>query len=60
VKIPGAKLAMFSAEELGGYFMFWENPAKFKAVVREFPRVRARIRRRPSARRHTVSRNSSA
>ena len=35
-KIPGAKLAMFSAEELGSHFMFWENPAKFDAVVREF------------------------
>ena len=36
-KIPGAKLALFSAEELGSHFMFWENPAKFNAVVREFP-----------------------
>jgi pimeloyl-ACP methyl ester carboxylesterase len=36
-KIPGAKLVMFSAEERGSHFMFWENPAKFNAVVREFP-----------------------
>jgi pimeloyl-ACP methyl ester carboxylesterase len=35
-KITGAKLVMFNAEELGSHFMFWENPAKFNAVVREF------------------------
>lgn len=35
-RIPGAKLEIFSAEERGSHFMFWENPEKFNAVVRDF------------------------
>lgn len=35
-RIPGARLEIFSAEERGSHFMFWENPEKFNAVVRDF------------------------
>jgi pimeloyl-ACP methyl ester carboxylesterase len=35
-RIPGSTLAIFSAEERGSHFMFWENPEKFNAVVRAF------------------------
>jgi pimeloyl-ACP methyl ester carboxylesterase len=35
-QIPGAQLSIFSAAERGSHFMFWENPDKFNAVVREF------------------------
>ena len=35
-QIPGAELSIFSAEEGGSHFMFWENPQKFNAVVRRF------------------------
>jgi pimeloyl-ACP methyl ester carboxylesterase len=35
-QIPGAELAIFSGEEGGSHFMFWENPDKFNAVVRRF------------------------
>lgn len=35
-QIPGAELSMFSREEGGSHFMFWENPEKFNAVLRRF------------------------
>lgn len=35
-RIPGAKLSIFGREEGGSHFMFWENPTKFNAVLREF------------------------
>ncbi|MFT4581288.1 MAG: non-heme chloroperoxidase [Gammaproteobacteria bacterium] len=35
-QIPTSKLAIFSAEERGSHFMFWENPEKFNEVVRRF------------------------
>lgn len=35
-QIPGATLAIFSAEERGSHFLFVENPAKFNALVRSF------------------------
>ncbi len=35
-QIPGARLSVFGREEGGSHFMFWENPAKFNAVLREF------------------------
>ena len=35
-QIPGAELSIFSREEGGSHFMFWENPEKFNAVLRRF------------------------
>ena len=35
-QIPGAQLSIFSREEGGSHFMFWENPDKFNAVLRRF------------------------
>ena len=35
-QIPGSTLSVFTAEERGSHFMFWENPEKFNAVVRAF------------------------
>jgi non-heme chloroperoxidase len=35
-QIPSSTLTIFSAEDHGGHFMFWENPTKFNAVVRAF------------------------
>lgn len=35
-QIPGAKLSIFSAAERGSHFMFFENPEKFNALIREF------------------------
>lgn len=35
-RIPGARLSIFGREEGGSHFMFWENPAKFNAVLRDF------------------------
>lgn len=35
-QIPKAKSYIFSAAERGSHFMFWENPAKFNELVREF------------------------
>ncbi len=34
--IQGSTPSIFCAPERGGHFMFWENPAKFNAVVRDF------------------------
>lgn len=35
-KIPGAKVEIFSPEEKGSHFMFWENYTKFNYCVLEF------------------------
>ena len=35
-QIPGATLAILSAEERGSHFMFLENPTRFNALVRDF------------------------
>ncbi|MDA0822786.1 MAG: alpha/beta hydrolase [Proteobacteria bacterium] len=35
-QIPTSQLAIFSAEERGSHFMFWENPQKFNELVRRF------------------------
>ncbi|MFT4562611.1 MAG: non-heme chloroperoxidase [Gammaproteobacteria bacterium] len=35
-QIPTSQLAIFSAEERGSHFMFWENPEKFNDLVRRF------------------------
>lgn len=35
-KIPGAELRIFSEEEKGNHFMFWENPELFNDVVGKF------------------------
>jgi non-heme chloroperoxidase len=35
-KIPNSRLELFTAEELGSHFMFWENPTKFNTLVRDF------------------------
>ena len=35
-QIPGAQLSIFSRGEGGSHFMFWENPRKFNAVLRDF------------------------
>jgi non-heme chloroperoxidase len=35
-QIPGAALSIFSAADRGSHFMFWENPDKFNAVLRQF------------------------
>ncbi|KAK0641379.1 Alpha/Beta hydrolase protein [Cercophora newfieldiana] len=35
-QIPGAKAEIFTKAEKGSHFMFWENPEKFNAVVKEF------------------------
>ena len=35
-QIPGAELSIFSREEGGSHFMFWENPEKLNAVLRRF------------------------
>ena len=37
-QIPGAELSVFSAEERGSHFMYWENPERFNRVVRDFLR----------------------
>jgi pimeloyl-ACP methyl ester carboxylesterase len=41
-QIPGAEHFIFSAEEKGSHFVFWENAEKFNAVVKEFLARRAR------------------
>jgi non-heme chloroperoxidase len=35
-QIPEAQVRIFSAEERGSHFMFWENPELFASTVREF------------------------
>ncbi|KAM0541006.1 hypothetical protein ACHAPJ_013422 [Fusarium lateritium] len=35
-QIPSAKYHIFSAEEKGSHFMFWENPEKFNSLVKKF------------------------
>ncbi|TID25124.1 secreted hydrolase [Venturia nashicola] len=35
-QIPGAELRIFSKEEKGNHFMFWENPELFNHVVADF------------------------
>ena len=35
-QIPGAECVIFDAGEGGSHFMFYENPAKFNAVVETF------------------------
>jgi pimeloyl-ACP methyl ester carboxylesterase len=35
-QIPGARLSVFGRDEGGSHFMFWENPHKFNAVLRDF------------------------
>ena len=35
-QIPGAQLSVFGRDEGGSHFMFWENPRKFNAVLRDF------------------------
>lgn len=35
-RIPGAELRIFSVEEKGNHFMFWENPVLFNNVVEKF------------------------
>lgn len=35
-QIPGAQLRIFSGDERGGHFMFWENSTLFNQVVRDF------------------------
>ena len=35
-RIPGARLAIFEADEGGSHFMCMENPARFNALVRDF------------------------
>lgn len=35
-QIPGAQCVIFSAEERGSHFMFYENPDKFNELVRTF------------------------
>jgi pimeloyl-ACP methyl ester carboxylesterase len=35
-QIPGAEHYTFSSEEKGSHFVFWENPVKFNAVVKDF------------------------
>jgi len=35
-QIPGAGVRMFTKEEHGSHFMFWENAALFNKVVHEF------------------------
>ncbi|KAF4965207.1 hypothetical protein FSARC_6969 [Fusarium sarcochroum] len=35
-QIPDAKHYIFSAEEKGSHFMFWENPDKFNSLVEKF------------------------
>ena len=35
-QIPGAECVIFAADEGGSHFMFYENPAKFNAVVEAF------------------------
>jgi non-heme chloroperoxidase len=35
-EIPGARLKIFSEEEKGSHFMFWENPELFNRVVENF------------------------
>jgi pimeloyl-ACP methyl ester carboxylesterase len=35
-QIPQARLEVFTADELGTHFMFWENPDKFNRVLAEF------------------------
>lgn len=35
-QIPGAECVIFGADEGGSHFMFYENPAKFNAVVEDF------------------------
>ena len=35
-QIPGARLAMFAAEDGGSHFMWLENPKRFNALVRAF------------------------
>jgi len=34
--IPGSELAVFTSAERGSHFMFWENPARFNALVENF------------------------
>jgi non-heme chloroperoxidase len=34
--VPGSRLELFDADDLGSHFMFWENPTKFNAVLRAF------------------------
>ena len=35
-QISGARLEVFSADEGGSHFMFWESPNRFNRVVAEF------------------------
>jgi pimeloyl-ACP methyl ester carboxylesterase len=35
-QIPGATVRIFSADEGGSHFMFWENPELFNDTVRDF------------------------
>lgn len=35
-QIPGARVEIFSTAEGGAHFMFFENPGKFNALVRDF------------------------
>ncbi|OCL08908.1 alpha/beta-hydrolase [Glonium stellatum] len=35
-QIPGAKLRIFSENEAGSHFMFWENPSLFNTIVNDF------------------------
>ena len=35
-QIPGARVSVFGRDEGGSHFMFWENPTKFNAVLRDF------------------------
>lgn len=35
-QIPNSTLVLFTHGDLGGHFMFWENPDKFNAVVLDF------------------------
>ncbi|WP_410675209.1 alpha/beta fold hydrolase [Amycolatopsis sp. cmx-4-68] len=35
-QIPGAEVRIFSAEERGSHFVFWENPVAFNETVRKF------------------------
>jgi non-heme chloroperoxidase len=34
--IPRARLEIFGAGEGGSHFMFWENPAQFNHLIRDF------------------------
>lgn len=34
--VPGARLEVFGAAEGGSHFMFWENPARFNRLIRDF------------------------